>query len=73
MANFFGAIWDFILMIWNVISNIFLSLIMLLNSVQNAMIIPTHLAMYTFAPLAACIIAVGAVAVIKIIIGRDNN
>lgn len=73
MGNFFSTIIDFFEMIWNVISNIFLSLIMLLNAVQNAIIIPNQLAIYTFAPLSACIIAVGAVAVVKIIIGRDNN
>lgn len=73
MANFFNTIVDFFEMIWNVISNIFLSLIMLLNAVKNAMIIPHQLALYVCAPLGACMIAVGAVAVIKIIIGRDNN
>lgn len=73
MANFFNAIWDFIQTIWQVAINLFQSILSLIQVAISAVTVPQQLAILVFAPLSACMLAVLAVSVLKLIIGRDNN
>lgn len=53
--------------------NIVTGLLNLLTMVIGASYIPQTLVGYVFAPLSASILAVSAIAAIKIIVGRDNR
>lgn len=70
MVNFFQAVWSAIEMLIDIVVNIINSLITLLTTIAGAVTVPTTLSLYVFPVLSASIIMVGALAVVKFIVGR---
>lgn len=71
--NFFDTLINWIETIWSFVSNIFSSLITLFTTVIGAMTLPALLVGYMPEFLSACILAVAAIGIIKLIVGRDNS
>lgn len=72
MLNFFDTIVEYIELVWQFVVNLVTGLINLLTMVVGASVIPQVLTGYMFAPLSAAILALTALGVIKIIVGRDS-
>jgi len=73
MVDFFQAIINYIEIVWNFFVNLITSLINLVTAVLSAVIIPQTVHVWVFAPLGASVLAVMAISVLKLIIGRDNT
>ena len=73
MVDFFQAIINYIEIVWNFFVNLITSLINLVTAVLAAVSIPQTVYGFVFAPLGASIMAVMAISVLKLIIGRDNT
>lgn len=72
MLDFFQAIMTYLEMLWTTIINLVSMIISLLTAVLGAVIIPQTAMLYVFGPLSASILAVMAIAIVKLVIGRDN-
>lgn len=72
MLNFFETIIGYVELIWNFFLNLLQSLLTLLVALLQALTLPNKLVMFAPSFMAASILAVGAIAAIKLIIGRDN-
>ena len=72
MLNFFDTVIEYIQLVWQFFVNLITGLLNLLTMVIGASMIPQVLVGYVFAPLSAAILALTALGVIKIIVGRDS-
>lgn len=72
MLGFFDTIVQYIELVWQFFLNLVTGLANLLTMVVGASLIPQVLTGYVFAPLSAAILALTALGVIKIIVGRDS-
>lgn len=72
MLNFFETVIEYIELGWNFFLNFLQSLLTLLVALLQAVTLPSKLAYMAPSFMSACILAVGAIAALKLIIGRDN-
>ncbi|MFQ6724600.1 MAG: hypothetical protein ACLRFE_04660 [Clostridia bacterium] len=72
MLNFFETIIEYITLAFEWLSNAVQSLVMLVQTVLLALGVVYPVSSYLWAPLGACAIAVVAIAVLKVLIGRDS-
>lgn len=72
MLNFFDTVIEFIQLFWQFFVNQITGLLNLLTMVIGASMLPQVLVGYVFAPLSAAIVALTALGVIKIIVGRNS-
>lgn len=72
MLDFFQTIIEYVQLLFTFILNMVTSTINLLTALVSAIIVPQIAVGYVFAPLGACILAVVAFSVVKLILGRGN-
>lgn len=72
MLDFFGTVIGYIEMVWNFFLNFLQSLLTLLTALLQAVTLPSKLVYMAPSFMSASILAVGAIAALKLIIGRDN-
>ena len=72
MLNFFDTVVEYIELVWSYFLNLVTSLLNLLTMVVGATTIPQVLLGYVFAPLGSAMLALTALGVIKIIVGRSS-
>lgn len=71
--GFFDTIISYIEQAWSFVSNLLTSLITLFTTIAGAVTLPAVLVGYMPEFLGACILAVGAIGIIKLVVGRDNS
>ncbi len=71
--GFFDSVIDFFTSIWTFITNFVQSLITAILLLSQSISLTTYLTAYVFPLLGSCIIAVAAVAAIKLIVGWGNQ
>lgn len=73
MLSFFNWLGDIITMAWQFLLNMIKSIITLTSSLVGAAVLPQQLPGLTVSILGSSVIMVSAIAIIKVLIGRDNN
>ena len=72
MLDFFGTIIGYLEMVWSYFLNLINSMISFLTLILSATALPLSIAYYVPSFIASSVVAVSSIAVLKLIIGRDN-
>lgn len=72
MLDFFGAIMDYIQTIWDFVLNLINNLLVLIETIAQAIVLPPLLVGYAWSPIATCILAITGFSVAKMLLGRSN-
>lgn len=72
MLDFFGTIIGYLEMVWSYFLNIINSMISFLSLILAATALPLSISYYVPSFIASSVVAVSSIAVLKLIIGRDN-
>ena len=72
MLDFFGTIIGYLEMVWSYFLNLINSMISFLSLILAATALPLSIAYYVPSFIASSVVAVSSIAVLKLIIGRDN-
>lgn len=72
MLDFFSSLMSYIEQIWDFFLNMINTLITFTTTVVGAVALPSMIAHLMWAPIASCISALAAFAVVKLLLGRGN-